>query len=62
MRSHCAVYVDVGYLPSSTATRLTGTSLRSGVDIDHERLVEALTRHAEKASGLPTEFLMHPRR
>jgi uncharacterized LabA/DUF88 family protein len=53
VRSHCAVYVDAGYLLSSAATRLTGTSLRSGVDIDHQRLIEELTRHAEEASGLP---------
>jgi hypothetical protein len=46
VRSRCAVYVDAGYLLSSAATRLTGTSLRSGVDIDHRRLIEGLTRHA----------------
>jgi uncharacterized LabA/DUF88 family protein len=53
VRSHCAVYVDTGYLLSSAATRLTGTSLRNGIDIDHRRLIEVLTRHAEEASGLP---------
>jgi uncharacterized LabA/DUF88 family protein len=53
MRSHCAVYVDAGYLLASAATRLTGTSLRSGVDVDHRRLIEAMVDQVETASGLP---------
>lgn len=53
MRPHCALYVDVGYLLASAATRLTGTSLRSGVTVDHERLVADLAADAVERSGLP---------
>ena len=53
MRSCCAVYVDAGYLLASSATRVTGTSLRSGVNVDHARLIEALVSQAEAESGLP---------
>lgn len=53
MRSHCALYVDAGYLLASAATRVTGTSLRSGIEVNHQSLIEALSEHVEKASGLP---------
>ena len=53
MRSHCAVYVDVGYLLASAATRVTGTSLRSGVEVSHAELVEAIMAQAAESSGLP---------
>lgn len=53
MRSQCAVYVDAGYLLAATATRVTGTSLRSGVEVDHRALIECLIRQAEADSGLP---------
>ncbi len=53
MRSHCAVYVDVGYLLASAATRVTGTSLRSGVEVDHAELIEAIMDQAAESSGLP---------
>ncbi|GLY68040.1 NYN domain-containing protein [Amycolatopsis taiwanensis] len=53
MRSWCALYVDAGYLLASVATRATGTSLRSGIEVDHERLIEALVAHATSSSGLP---------
>lgn len=53
MRSHCGLYVDAGYLLASAATRLTGTSLRSGVSVDHEKLIAALTRQAEEIAGVP---------
>lgn len=53
MRSRCAVYVDAGYLLASAATRVTGTSLRSGVHVLHERLITAITEQAEQSSGLP---------
>jgi uncharacterized LabA/DUF88 family protein len=53
MRSHCALYVDAGYLFAATATRLTGTSLRRGIDVDHKRLIDTLATHATDASGLP---------
>ncbi|MCE5291066.1 MAG: NYN domain-containing protein [Nocardiaceae bacterium] len=53
MRSHCAVYIDAGYLLAAAATRITGTSLRGGIDVNHERLISALAEHAEKNSGLP---------
>jgi uncharacterized LabA/DUF88 family protein len=53
MRSYCAIYVDVGYLIASAATRVTGTSLRRGVTVDHARLIEGLITQAEEDSGLP---------
>ena len=53
MRSYCAVYVDVGYLLASAATRVTGSSLRSGVDVEYELLISALVAQVEQDSGLP---------
>ncbi|PRY52474.1 uncharacterized LabA/DUF88 family protein [Knoellia remsis] len=53
MRSYCAVYVDVGYLLASSATRVTGSSLRSGVEVDYTGLVRALIAQVEAHSGLP---------
>ncbi|MEZ5160643.1 MAG: NYN domain-containing protein [Marmoricola sp.] len=53
MRSHCALYVDAGYLLASAATLMTGTSLRSGINVNHERLINALVDKAEASSGLP---------
>ena len=52
MRSHSAVYVDVGYLLASAATRVTGTSLRSGVEVDHAAIrsnLEAIRQRAGTA-------------
>ncbi|KGN30068.1 hypothetical protein N802_09895 [Knoellia sinensis KCTC 19936] len=53
MRSYCAVYVDVGYLLASAATRVTGSSLRSGVEVDYPALVAGLIAQVEADSGLP---------
>ena len=53
MRSWCAVYVDVGYLLASAATRVTGSSLRSSIEVDYPGLVAALVRQVEADSGLP---------
>lgn len=53
MRSCCALYVDAGYLLASAATRVTGTSLRGGVRVDHAELVPRLIAQAEKDSRLP---------
>ncbi|MGW4127326.1 NYN domain-containing protein [Amycolatopsis japonica] len=53
MRSHCAVYVDVGYLLAAAATRATGTSLRSSVVVDYQSLIEILAAQASAESGLP---------
>lgn len=53
MRSHCAIYVDVGYLLASASTRVTGTSLRSAVVISYPDLVTRLIDQAETLSGLP---------
>jgi hypothetical protein len=38
MRSHSALYVDAGYLLSSAATRVTGSSLRRGIEVDYAAL------------------------
>ena len=53
MRSHCALYVDVGYLLAASATRVTGTSLRSGIVVSYPDLVTRLIAAAEDASGMP---------
>ncbi|MCE1179321.1 MAG: NYN domain-containing protein [Micrococcales bacterium] len=53
MRSHCAVYVDVGYLLASAATRVAGSSFRRAVTIDYPALVSGLVEQAEADSGLP---------
>ena len=53
MRSWCAVYVDVGYLLASAATRVTGSSLRSSIEVDYPGLVAALVQQVEGDSGLP---------
>ena len=53
MRNSCSVYVDVGYLLAAAATRVTGTSLRSGVVISYPDLIAAVIAQAERTSGLP---------
>jgi len=53
MRSYCAVYVDVGYLLASAATRVTGSSLRSGIEVDYAGLIAGLVAQVEADSGLP---------
>lgn len=53
MRSQCAIYVDAGYLLAAAATRVTGTSLRSAVDVDHATLVTALIDQAHNDCELP---------
>ncbi|MDP9798660.1 uncharacterized LabA/DUF88 family protein [Catenuloplanes nepalensis] len=45
--------MDVGYLLSAAAVRLTGTSLRNGIQVDYESLVDGLVQQAEKLSELP---------
>ena len=53
MRSHCSVFVDVGYLLAASATRVTGTSLRGGAVISYPYLVAGIIAQAERESGLP---------
>ena len=53
MRSHFAIYVDVGYLLAAAATRVTGTSLRRGVQVEHPELIRSLIARAEEDCGLP---------
>jgi uncharacterized LabA/DUF88 family protein len=53
VKSRCAVYIDAGYLLAAAATRTTGTSLRSSIETDHERLIDIIAAHAEVKSGLP---------
>lgn len=54
MRSTNCVYVDAGYLLASAATRATGTSLRSGINVDDAALISTLVNTASRLSGLPT--------
>jgi len=53
MRSYCAVYIDAGYLFAAAATKVTGTSLRSSVNVDHEMLITKISDFAKEQSGLP---------
>ncbi|MBU2662547.1 NYN domain-containing protein [Actinoplanes bogorensis] len=53
MRPRCSLYVDVGYLLTSAAVRVAGTSLRNGVHVDYEALIHELVQQAEKVSDLP---------
>ncbi len=53
MTSRCALYVDAGYLLASSATRVTGSSLRGSVTVDYGSLVDRLVAQAEELSGLP---------
>lgn len=53
MRPKCSLYVDVGYLLSASAVRVTGTSLRNGIQVDFESLIDALVQQAEALSELP---------
>lgn len=53
MRSCSAAYVDVGYLLAAAATRVTGSSLRRGVQTDYADLITALIAQIEADSGLP---------
>lgn len=53
MRSTCSLYIDAGYLLASAATRVTGTSLRSGLYVDYPTLISSLLKTAEARSGLP---------
>src|SRR5690348_7811438 len=52
MRSLCSLYVDVGYLLSSTAVRVAGTSLRTGIHVDYASMIDALVQQAETMSEL----------
>jgi uncharacterized LabA/DUF88 family protein len=53
VRPRCSLYVDVGYLLSAAAVRVTGTSLRNGIRVDYESLIDELVHQAEKLSELP---------
>lgn len=53
MRSTCSLYIDTGYLLASAATRVSGTSLRSSINVDYPCLIDTLVEAAEKLSGLP---------
>lgn len=53
MRSTCSLYVDTGYLLASAATRVTGTSLRSGIHVNYAALIASLVGVAESRSQLP---------
>lgn len=48
----CCVYVDIGYLLASAATRMTDTSLRRGVHVAYSKLVASLVDAAESRSGV----------
>lgn len=53
MRSTCSLYIDAGYLLASAATRVTGTSLRSGIHVTYSTLISSLVDTAQVRSGLP---------
>ncbi|MGB3304122.1 NYN domain-containing protein [Gordonia sp. (in: high G+C Gram-positive bacteria)] len=53
MRSTCSLYIDTGYLLASAATRVTGTSLRSSINVEYPHLIDSIMQKAEQLSGLP---------
>lgn len=53
MRSHCAIYIDAGYLLSASATRAAGTSLRSSIHVEYGTFVRSLSQQAEQMTSLP---------
>ncbi|WP_026918599.1 NYN domain-containing protein [Gordonia shandongensis] len=53
MRATCSLYIDTGYLLASAATRVTGTSLRSSINVHYPGLIDTLVTTAETLSGLP---------
>ena len=53
MPARCSVFIDAGYLLASAATRVTGTSLRSGIHVEYGKLIDGIREQAEKISGLP---------
>ncbi|MCS5521205.1 NYN domain-containing protein [Curtobacterium flaccumfaciens pv. oortii] len=53
MRPHSALYVDAGYLLAAAATRITGSSLRTGIQVDYNRLVHHLIGVVEERTSLP---------
>ncbi len=53
MPARCSVFIDAGYLLASAATRVTGTSLRSGIHVEFGKLIEGIRRQAEQISGMP---------
>ncbi|HWC23865.1 MAG TPA: NYN domain-containing protein [Flexivirga sp.] len=52
-QSYCALYVDAGYLLAAAATRVTGTSLRAGIEVAHAELIDGLVRQVCEDSGMP---------
>lgn len=53
MRSRSAIFVDAGYLIAATATRITGSSLRRGISMNYEKVVQVLIGQVLEDSGLP---------
>lgn len=53
MRSCCSLYVDAGYLLASAATRVSGSSLRSGIMVDHRQLIGGIADLATGHCNLP---------
>jgi len=49
----CSLFVDAGYLLAASASKLTGTSLRSGIHVKYRRLIRGLIKAAEETTGLP---------
>lgn len=52
-RSYCGLYVDAGYLEHAAATRLTGSSYRGGIRVDHAQLIKGLADQIVAHSRLP---------
>ena len=51
MTARCSVYIDAGYLLASCATRVTGTSLRSGIHVEFGKLIDGIRSQAEAITG-----------
>jgi hypothetical protein len=53
MRAYCSLFVDAGYLMAAASTRLTGTPLRSAVEVDVPGLLEDVSARVQADCGLP---------
>lgn len=53
MRSKTAIFVDAGYLIAAMASRLTGSSLRRGITVNYQQVVDSLVDLVDRESGLP---------
>lgn len=52
MADRCVILVDAGYLLATGGTRVAGTSLRSAIRVDYEKLISGIFDLSQRDSGL----------